>query len=94
MFKGEDHFFSRLDPSGLFNKKSIEKITRIKKIINNIYDRISIERDDNNTEAIPDELHELKIVDESPHGVSMVSLHPDAIDFADLKVKKIYCICC
>ena len=76
----------------MFNKKSTEKITRIKKIINNIYDRISIERDDNTTEAITDELHKLKIVDESPHGVSMVSLHPDAINFADLKVRKFFCI--
>ena len=30
----------------------------------------------------------LTLLDESPHGVSMVSLLPDAIDFTSLKVNK------
>ena len=59
-----------------------EKSGRIQKIISTIYDRVKKER-------VPDDIdnEELKIHDESPHGVSLVSLLP-AFDFASLKVRK------
>jgi len=88
-YRGQNNFFSRLDISGLCNKSTTERTTRIKKIINRIYDRITIERAHNNSERATGEVDDWKIIDESPHGVSMVSLLPETFDFSALKLAQI-----
>ena len=62
------------------NETLTEKSGRIQRIISRIYDRVRKER-------VPDDSdkEDLKFLDESPHGVSLVSLLP-AFDFASLKV--------
>ena len=113
-YKGQNDFFSRLDPDGLCNKTLTEKTAKIQKLISRIYDRVKFERSfsegwvtefwywivkitsaifrsegsttfsDVETDDVDDNL---KIIDESYHGVSLVSLIPPAIDISSLKVR-------
>ena len=43
-YKGQNDFFSRLDPDGLCNKTLTEKTAKIQKLISRIYDRVKFER--------------------------------------------------
>ena len=44
-YKGQNNFFSRLDPTGLCNSSLTEKSGKIQRIISKIYDRVKRERD-------------------------------------------------
>ena len=112
-YKGQNNFFSRLDPTGLCNSSLTEKSGKIQRIISKIYDRVKRERDavtgyiididgkiryfgrkynifhfSCGSELPRHDNDNLKIIDDSPHGVSLVSLLPSALDFASLKVGK------
>ena len=112
-YKGQNNFFSRLDPTGLCNSSLTEKSGKIQRIISKIYDRVKRERDavtgyiisidgkiryfgrkynifhfSCGSESGRHDDDNLKIIEDSPHGVSLVSLLPSALDFASLKVSK------
>ena len=78
-FDGQNNFFSRIDPTGLCNQALTEKARKLQRCFDRIHSRLVESTEENATS-------DLDIIDNSPHGVSLVSLIPSAFDFGALKV--------
>ena len=84
---GQNRFFSRLDRDGLTNRRDTAKTKRICSLVNRVYSRARPDAGASVSAAsVTTTRGDLKINQDSPHGVSMVSLLPGSIDFSALKV--------